>query len=194
MGYASCASGPLVTELAAADELETLLLATATGDRAAFKRFYEVTSAKLFGVVRRILHDQAQAEEALQDVYVRIWQMAASYDATRGKPLAWAATLARYRAIDLVRRNAARDAPARDTDSMPEQAAPADGLDLGDREALMHCLETLPEEQRNCVVLAYCDGYSREELSARFERPVGTIKSWLSRCLTSLRQCLSFDD
>ncbi len=176
--------------MTASDELETLLLATATGDRAAFQRFYEITSAKLFGIVRRILNDQAQAEEALQDVYVRIWQMASSYDATRGRPLAWAATLARYRAIDLLRRAAARDAPARDEDSSPEQAAPSTGLDLGDREALMACLETLPEEQRLCVVLAYCDGYSREELGTRFERPVGTIKSWLSRCLTSLRQCL----
>ena len=183
-----------MTAAALADDLETLLIATAGGDRAAFARFYEITSAKLFGIVRRILNDTAQAEEALQDVYVRIWQMASSYDATRGRPLAWAATLARYRAIDILRRNAARDAPARDEDKSPELAAPADGLDLGDREALMHCLSALPEDQRLCVVLAYCDGYSREELGTRFGRPIGTIKSWLSRCLTSLRQCLSADD
>ena len=178
----------------AADELELLLIATAGGDAAAFRRFYDMTSAKLFGVVRRIVHDPAQAEEALQDVYIRIWQMAPSFDATRGRPLAWAATLARYRAIDILRRNAARDAPARDDDAAPEQIAPGDGLDLGDRDALMRCLADLAEEQRACVILAYCDGYSREELSARFERPVGTIKSWLSRCLTALRQCLSADD
>jgi len=178
---------------AAITDLEPLLLATAEGDRAAFERFYQATSPKLFGVVRRILKDNALAEEALQDVYVRIWQMAPSFDATRGKPLAWAATLARYRAIDLVRRSAARDAPAPEHD-LPEQAAPLSGLDLGDREALMRCLDTLPEEQRLCVVLAYVDGYSREELGTRFSRPVGTIKSWLSRCLTTLRQCLSVDD
>ena len=128
-----------MTAAARADDLEAPI-ATASGDRAAFARFYEITSAKLFGIVRRILNDSAGAEEALQDVYVRIWQMAPGYDATRGRPLAWAATLARYRAIDILRRNAVRDAPARHEDNRPELAAPADGLDLGDREALMQPL------------------------------------------------------
>lgn len=124
-----------------APDLAATLARIGEGDRAAFHRFYEITSAKLFGVIRRILIDRAQAEEALQDVYVRIWQGAASFDATRGHPLAWAVSLARYRAIDIVRRNAARDAPARDDDAMPELAAPALGLDIGDREALGRCLD-----------------------------------------------------
>jgi RNA polymerase sigma factor (sigma-70 family) len=175
------------------ETLESLLLATALGDRAAFERFYRDTSPKLFGIVRRILKDNALAEEALQDVFVRIWQMSPSFDATRGSPLAWAATLARYRAIDLLRRGAARDAPAPEHER-PEQAEITPGLDFGDRDALMHCLDLLSEEQRQCVMLAYCDGYSREELGARFARPVGTIKSWLSRSLTGLRQCLSAHD
>ena len=175
------------------DELDALLVAMAEGDRVAFKQFYEKTSGRLFSVIRRILNNQAQAEEALQDVYVRIWQAASSFDATRGTPLAWAITVARYRAIDLMRREASRDAPTRDESSMLELVAPESELDLGDRQALMRCLQTLPEEQRRCVVLAYCDGYSREELGARFDRPVGTIKSWLSRSLTSLRLCLSDD-
>lgn len=175
------------------ETLESLLLATASGDRAAFERFYRDTSPKLFGIVRRILKDNALAEEALQDVFVRIWQMSPSFDATRGSPLAWAATLARYRAIDLLRRGAARDAPAPEHER-PEQAEITPGLDFGDRDALMHCLDLLSEEQRQCVMLAYCDGYSREELGARFARPVGTIKSWLSRSLTGLRQCLSAHD
>ena len=177
----------------AADTLESLLLAIASGDRAAFERFYRQTSPKLFGIVRRILKDNALAEEALQDVFVRIWQMAPSFDAMRGSPLAWAATLARYRAIDLLRRGAARDAPAPEHDR-PEQADIMPGFDFGDRDALIHCLERLSEEQRLCVMLAYCDGYSREELGERFSRPVGTIKSWLSRSLTGLRQCLADHD
>lgn len=183
-----------MAETVAPADLGQWLAAIGGGDRTAFEHFYDATSAKLFGVIRRILNDRAQAEEALQDVYVRIWQAAGSFDATRGHPLAWAVSLARYRAIDIVRRNAARDAPAKDEDDRPEIAAPIEGLDLGDRQALLACLETLPEEQRNCVVLAYVDGYSREELATRFNRPVGTIKSWLSRCLTMLRTCLSAHD
>lgn len=179
---------------APAVDLGQWLAAIGGGDRSAFERFYDATSPKLFGVIRRILADKAQAEEALQDVYVRIWQAAGSYDAARGHPLAWAVSMARYRAIDIVRRNAARDAPARDEDDRPEIAGPVIGVDLGDRQALLACLETLPEEQRSCVLLAYVDGYSREELGERFNRPIGTIKSWLSRCLSTLRVCLSAHD
>lgn len=176
------------------DELARLLVATSAGDRAAFERLYLETSAKLFGVVRRILSDRAQAEEVLQEVYVRIWQSAHSFDATRGAPLGWMVALARYRAIDIVRRNATRDATARPGDAAWQQPDTATGLDFTDSETLRQCLEELAEEQRRCVVLAYCDGYSRDELAQRFDRPVGTIKSWLSRCLAALRGCLERHD
>lgn len=176
------------------DDLASLLVATSAGDRAAFERLYLETSAKLFAVIRRILSDRAQAEEVLQEVYVRVWQSAHSFDATRGHPLGWMAALARYRAIDIVRRNSTRDAAARPGDELWQQPDPAPGLDLADSEALRLCLEELAGEQRQCVVLAYCDGYSREELAQRFERPVGTIKSWLSRSLSVLRACLDRHD
>jgi RNA polymerase sigma-70 factor (ECF subfamily) len=173
-----------------ADDFAGLLARTAAGDRAAFKTLHSGTHRQLFTVIRRIVGDHAQAEEILQDVYVRIWQSAHAYDATRGGPLAWMATMARYRAIDIVRRNAARDAPAIEGAEGAPLAEPAAGVDLADAQALAHCLGELPEEQRGCVVLAYSHGWSREELAARFDRPVGTIKSWLHRCLATLRACL----
>jgi RNA polymerase sigma-70 factor (ECF subfamily) len=172
------------------EDLATLLARSALGDRAAFRALHDLTFRQLFGVIRRIVGDNAQAEEALQDVYVRIWQSAHAFDATRGSALAWMASVARYRAIDLVRRNAVRDAPAVEGAEGAPLAEPAEGLDLADAQALAHCLAQLPEEQRQCVLLAYSHGFSREELAARFDRPVGTIKSWLHRCLAALRACL----
>lgn len=174
----------------AGGDLAALLARSAHGDRIAFKALHALTHRQLFAVIRRILGDHAQAEEALQDVYVRIWQSAHAFDATRGSPLAWMVSVARYRAIDLVRRNAARDAPAVEGVEGAPLVEPAAGIDLADAQALDHCLGELAEEQRRCVVLAYAHGFSREELAERFDRPVGTIKSWLHRALAALRTCL----
>lgn len=160
--------------------------AVARGDRVAFRALYDETSPKLFGVVRRILRDQARSEDVLQDVYVRIWQSAGAFDATRGTPFGWMASLARNRAIDIIRRDVARRAPA---DLPPDDGAA--GLDLADAQLLQQCLAELDAEQSRCVLLAYRDGWSREELAVAFTRPVGTIKSWLSRCLATLRACLT---
>ncbi len=77
------------------EELSELLLAVADGDRAAFARFYQRTSAKLFGVVLRILPERSMAEDAMQDAYTKIWRNAAGFDARRGSPISWAATIAR---------------------------------------------------------------------------------------------------
>lgn len=176
------------------DPLLPLMAKTAAGDRAAFQRLYDETSPKLFGVIRRILNDRAEAEEVLQEVYVRVWQSAHSFDATRGRPLGWMVALARYRAIDIIRRNASRDARLTGDEPPSEQAAAAHGIDLADAQALGLCLDALAAEQRECVTLAYCEGWSRDELAQRFDRPVGTIKSWLSRCLATLRHCLATHD
>jgi len=86
----------------------------------------------------------------------------AAFEPTSHYPSLKPLTLARYRAIDIMRSNAARHALAHDESSIPELVAPESKLDLGDRQALMRCLKTLPEEQCRCIVLAYCDGYSRE--------------------------------
>ncbi len=172
------------------EDLAALLARSAQGDLAAFRALHDLTHRQLLGVIRRIVGDHAQAEEALQDVYVRLWQSAHAFDATRGSALAWMASVARYRAIDIVRRNAARDAPAVEGAEGAPLIEPAEGLDLADARALEHCLGELAEEQRQCVVLAYSHGFSREELAARFDRPVGTIKSWLHRSLLALRACL----
>ena len=177
-----------------AADLADLLRRVAARDSAAFAMLYKQTRAKLYGVVARILTKGDLSGEVLQEVFVRIWEKAGDYDVDKGSPIAWMATIARNRALDEIRR--VRPVSLED---MPEGFEPAaedvDPLGARDRSerlsALMNCLQTLDEEKRDVVLLAYYRGFSREALAERFERPVPTIKTWLRRGLAQLRDCLS---
>lgn len=174
-------------------ELAALITSVRDKDRTAFRALYDATAPKLLGVVIRIVRDRAMAEEILQDAFLRVWQNASTYSAEAGQPMTWLASIARNRAIDVIRRK--REVLARDhesgaswLDSLPD---PRDQEgDLVGRDALRTCLERLELTQRECILLAYRDGYSREELATRFERPVNTIKTWLHRSIGSLRACM----
>ncbi len=176
------------------ESLSSHLAKVAAGDRSAFAALYQSTAAKLFGTVLRILGDRDLAKDVTQDVYVKIWQNAASFDAKKASPIAWMAAIARNRALDEVRR---RRPQTVDIESEDLQIA-ADHLDPlaqrarnEDLSKLMGCLGALDDEKRQVVMLAYYHGYSREALSQRFGRPVPTIKTWLYRSLQQLRECLS---
>jgi RNA polymerase sigma factor (sigma-70 family) len=173
--------------------LAALIAAVSGGDRRAFKALYDATAPKLFGIVLRIVRDRALAEDVLQDVFLRVWRNAGSYAPDAGQPLTWLASIARYRAIDVVRQR--RETPIGGGENGEDWIAgimdPHDGeAELIDRDRLRHCLARLDEAQRTCLLLAYCEGFSREELASRFARPVNTIKTWLHRGLASLRGCL----
>ena len=174
--------------------MSDLLRQVAAGDTTAFAALYKQTSAKLYGVVARILTRGDAAADVLQEVYVRIWEKAGDFDSAKGSPLAWMATIARNRALDEVRR--VRPASLED---QPEGFEPAaeeiDPLATRERSeglaALVDCLKGLDEEKRAVVLLAYYRGFSREALAKRFGRPVPTIKTWLHRSLAQLRDCLA---
>ena len=178
----------------AGDDLTGLLIRIAARDAAAFSALYQQTSAKLYGVVARILTRGDVAADVLQEAYVRIWEKAGDFDPVRGSALAWMATIARNRALDEVRR--VRPVSLED---QPEGFEPAaeeiDPLAARERSerlaALVDCLKALDEEKRAIVLLAYYRGASREALAKRFGRPVPTIKTWLHRSLAQLRDCLA---
>ena len=176
-----------------AETLEGLLGATAQGDREAFRTLYDRSSAKLFGIVLRILKNRQKAEDVLQDVYLKIWQRAGSYDPVQGKPITWMATIARNRAIDIIRSTRPEqtvDEPGDEEEIFKLGGQDAENVDVTELEALRFCLGEMKEDDRNYVLLAYYEGYSREELAERFESPVGTIKTRLRRGLVALRTCL----
>jgi RNA polymerase sigma-70 factor (ECF subfamily) len=179
----------------AASDLAGLLGRVATGDRAAFRALYRATAAKLYGIILRITRRREIADEVLQEVYVRIWERAADFDPARASPITWMATIARNRALDEVRRKTVNAT----SDAEDEAAEVADSQPLAlelvereeDRRRLADCLGQLDDGRREMVRLAYLDGWSREELSARFGAPVATIKTWLHRSLKQLKDCLS---
>jgi RNA polymerase sigma-70 factor, ECF subfamily len=178
----------------ATDGLADLLGRAAARDVSAFSALYKATSAKLYGVVVRILPRGDAAADVLQEAYVRIWEKAGDFDPAKGSPIAWMATIARNRALDEVRR--VRPGSLED---LPESFEPAadevDPLAVRERSeglaALLRCLQALDDEKRAVVLLAYYRGSSREALAKRFGRPVPTIKTWLHRSLAQLRDCLA---
>lgn len=185
-------------------ELSQLLARAGLGDRAAFSQLYERTSGHLFAVVLRIQRDRGQAEDLLQEVYVSVWKAASGFDAARAQPLTWLTSIARNRAIDSLRRaqtqprlvSTTRDD---DDDGHPDAAermaddepGPLELLGrASDARELRQCLERLSPPQRQSVALAFFDGLSHAEVAERMREPLGTVKSWVRRALTTLRGCL----
>jgi RNA polymerase sigma-70 factor (ECF subfamily) len=174
-------------------ELVDLIARVARRDRQAFAALYQATSAKLFGIVVRILARRELAEEVLQEVYVKIWERAGDFDATRASPITWMATIARNRALDEARR--ARPVAIDDRPEVLDIADPAelqsDRIEASeDLSRMLDCLARLEPDRRDIVRLAYIDGLSRETLAKRYGRPVATIKTWLHRSLKQLKDCL----
>jgi RNA polymerase sigma-70 factor, ECF subfamily len=176
------------------------LNATARGDRVAFQALYRAASPHLFALLLRMLRRRDLAEEALQDCFVRIWQKADTYAPARGAPLTWLMSIARYRALDLIRRQRPEvsldDDNGVDLDTVQAEAGEASpdplraSLAGESLAALNECLETLQDQQRRSVLLAYYEGYTHEELAQRLDKPLGTVKSWVRRGLQRLRECL----
>lgn len=173
-------------------ELVAALQGTARGDRAAFRTVYTATSLKLYGIVVRILGRRDLADEVLQEVYIRVWQRAGDFDAASGSPITWLATIARNLALDEARRKTPRSLEEfPEILQLPSDDDPSANQERNeDARRLQACLEGLEPEKRELVLLAYHYGMTREEISARINRPVATVKTWLRRSLEQLRTCL----
>jgi RNA polymerase sigma-70 factor, ECF subfamily len=174
-------------------DIADLISRCALRDRAAFRSLYERTSAKLFGVTLRILKDRSEAEEAVQEVYVKIWQRADRYVAGTTSPISWLVAVARNHSLDVLR---ARRPPSDDIDvalevadsgPSPERAT----QDNQQRGQIEKCLGTLESDRADAVRGAYLDGYSYEELASRYAVPLNTMRTWLRRSLIKLKDCLS---
>ncbi len=187
-----CATIPLDMEIDRAAEdigLADLLAAVAGGDRDAMSALYEQTSASLFGTLRHLLRSEETAEDVLHDVYVSIWLRAGSFDATRGRALTWMRSIARNRAIDVLRRR--RDEQPLSPGGEAEGVYTELPTSTGDENKLARCLGKLSREQQMSVRLAYQQGMSHSEISTQMGVPLGTAKSWVRRALDALRRCMS---
>lgn len=170
-----------------------LLSATARKDHAAFQALYQASAPRLFGLCMKVLQNRERAEEALQEAYIRIWHHADEYHEERGSPLNWMMTIARYRALDLIRHTKARGVQSDDElEHLADQRfGPLEqSLSTASSKALDGCLDELSLDQRNTILLSYYRGFTQEDLTLALGKPIGTIKSWIRRGLQSLKGCL----
>lgn len=175
-----------------------LLTSIAKGDQQAFSQLYDHSSTLLYTLAFRILGNREEADELLQDVYLEVWRKVARYDTGRGTPIAWLITLTRSRAIDRLRARAVRG----QNTTMPLDATLSSRVaDLGpspyetqaDQElriAVGNAITSLPTAQQQAIELAYYDGLSHNEIAARLNQPLGTVKTRIKLGMSKLREIL----
>lgn len=185
---------PAPSTLPAPADAATLLPAVARGDERAFERLYDALAPRVFGLVRRVVRDPAQAEEVAQEVFVEVWRTAARFDPARGSVAAWVCTIAHRRAVDRVRseqaaadriRRAARASGERPYDGVFDETAT--GLE---HQQVRRCLRALTELQREAIGLAYYRGFTYREAADLLGVALPTIKTRMRDGLIRLRDCL----
>jgi RNA polymerase sigma-70 factor, ECF subfamily len=178
------ASGRRGTRPGVESDLAAIVEGIAAGKRAALKLLYDRYGARLYGIAQRILRDNSLAEDALQEAFVKIWRNAAKFDRARGSALGWVVIIVRRAAFDLRPREAVAE-PAEIAAIVSEQPE-TDMLDPG----LARALAALPEAQREALLLSYVHGLTHAELAAAMGAPLGTVKSWVRRGATALKERL----
>ena len=170
---------------------DTLLALVATGDQRAFASLYDLMAARVLGLTRRVLRDQAQSEEVAQEIFLEIWQNATKFDSGKGSATTWIMTMTHRRAVDRVR--AAQASRDRDTRiGIRDYAADYDNVSESVEVKLEHervekAMARLTDLQRQAVTLAYYGGYSHSEVAEMLHIPVGTIKTRLRDGMIRLR-------
>ena len=183
-----------MSQTKSSEELFRLIALSGQGDKAAFQDLYDATSSKLFGLSLRILNRRDLAEEALQDAFINIWHHAQNYRPEKAAVMTWMTTIVRNKCFDLLR-------------AMPQEAQLIDEASLDDwasndlgplekatekseSKALLNCMNALAPLQRQAIVLSYFHGMAHEQLAKHLIQPLGTVKTWIRRGLTALKDCL----
>jgi RNA polymerase sigma-70 factor, ECF subfamily len=169
------------------------LVRTGQGDRSAFETLYRATSAKLFGVCLRIFPERSEAEEALQDAYLTIWNRASTFQPGRASPISWLVAVTRNRAIDRLR--ASGKAKFVDVEEAGEVVDPNPRADAqlfaASEDAALHgCIEGLEGRDAHFIRSAFIGGATYAQLADAEGAPLATVKSRIRRALIKLRACM----
>lgn len=173
------------------DPFAAMLSRIALGDRSAFSALYDRASPKLFGIAVRMLKDRTEAEDAMQEIFVRVWNRVSTFQPD-GNGEAWLISVARNHCIDRLR---ARKPAAQDLDDGMEVADPGitpeeAAAGASNMRLVSACLDELPADRARAVRGAYLDGESYEDLAIRHAVPLNTMRTWLRRSLIALRECI----
>ena len=169
----------------------------AAGDASGLSAIYDRHSTAVYSLALRIVREESEAEDVVQEVFAQAWRQADRYDARRGSVIAWLLIMTRTRAIDRLRMRLARP----DRQSTPDPAVldqlpaagedPASGLVAQeDAQRVRQALEELPLLQRMAIELAFFEGLSQSEIAERLEQPLGTVKTRIRLGLLKLRDAL----
>lgn len=175
-----------------------LLRRVAQGDRRAFEELYDRFSGVLFSTAYRVLNNQEAAEDVLQDVFIQIWEKAPLYDPSRGKPMTWAVTLTRHKAIDRLRstqrRSRLQDDVQRESETFEQfdDRSSFDAVASGETSKLIReAIQKLSKDQREAIELAFFSSLTQTEIAERLGEPLGTIKARIRRGMMKLKDVIS---
>lgn len=171
-----------------------LMQRVAASEEAAIDELYARFGVLVYQSARQVLGTRAETEDAVQEVFVRLWRTADRFDPHRAKLVTWVMLITRRHLIDRLRRQSARpdrvplDEQRSESTAGPEgEGQPSSEINEG-RERLRRQMARLPELQRTVIERAYLQGFSLREIAEQLDAPLGTIKSALSRGLTKLRE------
>lgn len=174
-------------------KLSELLTRVSLQDRRAFSALYGLTSRRIFAIAMRILQNTGEAEDATQEIYLKIWRQAGRFDAEKGTASVWVNTIARNHSIDIKRTRTPIASSLDDEFELGSSAPNPEELAIGrnERALIDACLKKLPSDRAMALRQAYVEGHSYQELADIYQVPINTIRTWLRRSLITLRDCLS---
>jgi RNA polymerase sigma-70 factor (ECF subfamily) len=176
---------------------ETLLLLIASAQESALGELYDRYGRLVYSMALNTVGEPSLAEEIAQDVYLRVWNKADTYRAEQGKVITWLASITRYRAIDMLRRQSVRPEGNQATWSEEEPFEISDPSDIEElvetsqrKQRIRSAIAQLPEDQRRALALAFFQGYSHTEIAEILNEPLGTVKTRIRLAMQKLRTIL----
>ena len=178
-------------------DLNALLQRSGRGDQRAFRELYDAAAPKIMAIAVRLLNDRHQAEDVVQQTMISAWRSGSDYDPEQSQATTWLASIARYRALDLLRKSARQHTILREGQhdilqvlGHDQSLQKSDPIPSETVNRLEHCLGEIGRDQAGCIQLAFVDGLTFSEIATQLDRSIGTVKSWVRRGLQKLRECV----